>query len=108
MPRKEPRLPDDFAFDFVAEWQPLAPVNALRILPDGWTLHGTVTKNGSTYALAWGHGMTAACDGGGHLVALTAIERSRIGLAVEFRQQLGWDSVPKAPRAAGGFPFVRV
>ena len=87
MPRKEPRIPADFAFDFLADWHPLASADVLPILPPGWTLHGTVTKVGSTYALAWGHGMTAACDARGRLVTLTAIERSRTGLAVEFRQQ---------------------
>jgi hypothetical protein len=107
MPRKEPQPPDDFAFDFVADWRPLVPAEVLDVLPDAWTLHGTVTKNGSTHALAWGHGMTAACDARGRLVTLTAIERSRISLAVEFRQQSGWESVPKSPPPADGFPFVR-
>jgi hypothetical protein len=107
MPRKEPRTPDDFTFDFLADWHSLAPADVLRMLPDGWTLRGTITKNGSTYPLAWGHGMTAACDTRGRLVTLTAIERSRIGLAVEFRQQAGWESVPKAPPPADGFPFVK-
>jgi hypothetical protein len=60
MPRKEPQPPDDFAFDFVADWRPLVPAEVLDVLPDAWTLHGTVTKNGSTHALAWGYGMTAA------------------------------------------------
>jgi hypothetical protein len=107
MPRKEPRTPVDFAFDFLADWHPLAPADVLRVLPAGWTLHGTITKNGSTYALAWRHGMTAACDGRGRLVSLTAGERSRISLAVEFRQQPGWERVPKAPPPASGYPFVR-
>lgn len=107
MPRKEPRTPSDFAFDLLADWRPLVPTDVARKLPEGWTMHGTVTKNGSTYALAWRHGMTAVCDGHGLLVALTAIERSRIGLAVEFRQQSGWDKVPESPPAIGGFPFAR-
>lgn len=107
MPRKEPRIPDDFAFDFVADWRPLVSADVLRTLPEGWTLHGVVRKNGSTYALAWGRGVTAACDRLGRLTTLTAIERSRIGLAVEFQQQPGWESAPKPPPAEGGFPFVR-
>ncbi len=108
MPRKEPRAPADFAFDFLADWRPLVSAEVLRALPDGWTLHGTVTKGGSTGALAWGHGMTATCDERGALVTLTATERSRIGLAVELRQQPGWESVPKTPLPASGYPFVRV
>ena len=107
MPRKEPCMPDDFAFDFVADWHTLAPADVLRVLPDGWTLHGTVTKSGAAYALAWGHGMTATCDGRGALVSLTAVERSRIALAVEFRQQPGWESVPRVPPPVSGYPFVR-
>jgi hypothetical protein len=108
MPRKEPRTPDDFAFDFLADWRSLVPADVLRSLPDGWTLHGTITKNGSTYALAWRHGVTAARDGRGRLVSLTAGERSRISLAVEFRQQAGWESVPRMPPPVSGYPFVRV
>ena len=107
MPRKEPRTPDDFAFDFVADWRSLAPPDVLRMLPRGWTLHGTVTKNGSTRALAWGWGMTAECSAGGRLVALTAMERSRISLAVEFRQQPGWEGVPRTPPPANGYPLGR-
>ena len=107
MPRKEPRIPDDFAFDFVADWRSLVPADAVLMLPEGWTLHGNVTKNGATTALAWGHGMTAACDGSGRLAALTAIERSRIGLAIEFRQQPGWEDVPKTRPPVSGYPFVR-
>lgn len=108
MPRKEPRAPADFAFDFVADWRARAPADVLRMLPPGWTLHGTVTRNGSTNALAWGHGMTATCDASGVLVTLTAIERSRIDLAVEFRQQAGWQDVPRTPPPASGYPFARV
>ena len=107
MPRKEPRTPADFAFDFQAEWRPLVPADVPCALPDGWTLHETVTKGGSTYALAWGRGMTAAYDGHGALIALTAIERSRIGLAVEFLQQPGWEGVPKTPPPVSGYPFLR-
>ena len=107
MPRKEPCTPADFAFDFLADWRSLVPADVLRALADGWTLHGTVTKNGSTYALAWGYGMTAACDGRGVLVTLATMERSRIGLAVEFRQQPGWEGVPKTPPPRSGYPFVR-
>ncbi|MEO7050827.1 MAG: hypothetical protein ABI128_04105 [Rhodanobacter sp.] len=106
MPRKEPRTPADFAFDFLADWRPLVQVDVLRPLPDGWSLHGSVTKNGSTYALAWGFGMTAGCNAHGRLVTLTAMERSRISLAVEFRQQPGWEGVPKTPRPVSGYPFV--
>ncbi|MEO9228134.1 MAG: hypothetical protein ABI216_04135 [Devosia sp.] len=107
MPRKEPRTPADFAFDFQAEWRPLVPADVPRALPDGWTLHGTVTKGGSTYALAWGHGMIAVCNGRGALVTLTAMERSRIGLAVEFRQQPGWEDLPKTSASVNGYPFGR-
>ena len=107
MPRKEPRTPADFAFDFLADWRPLVPDEVMRALPHGWTLHGTVTKNGSTYALAWGHGMTGACNDHGKLATLGTIERSRIGLAVEFHQQPGWEDVPKPPLPASGYPFVR-
>ena len=99
-PRQEPRIPDDFAFNFVADWPPLLNAHALPMLADGWTLRGTVTKNRSTHP--WGHGMIAACGVGGRLVALTATaERSRIGFAVEFRQQRGWESMPK-PRTPAG------
>lgn len=107
MPRKEPLTPADFAFDFLADWRPLVPAHVVGTLPWGWALYGTVTKNGSTYALAWGRGMTAACDRHGRLAMLTAIERSRIDLAVEFQQQAGWEGVPKLPPAGNGFPFVR-
>lgn len=107
MPSKEPRIPADFAFDFLADWRPLGTADVPRTLPDGWTLHGTVTKSGTTYALAWGRGMTAACDGHGRLTMLSASERSRINLAVEFREQSGWDSVPPLPPSDGGFPFLR-
>ena len=51
--------------------------------------------------------MTAACNGRGALVTLTATERSRIGVAVEFRQQPGWEGVPKTPPPVCGYPFVR-
>ena len=107
MPRKEPRTPADFAFDFLADWRALVPADVSRSLPRGWTLRGTITKGGSTYALAWGHGMNAACNVHGALVTLSAMERSRIGLAVEFRQQPGWENVPKTPPPVSGYPFVR-
>ncbi len=107
MPRKEPCTPDDFAFDLLADWRAFAPDAAASTLAVGWALHGTVTKGGRTYALAWGHGITAECDRSGRLVTLTAMERSRISLAVEFRQQPGWQDVPKRPPPADGYPFVR-
>ena len=107
MPRKEPRTPADFAFDFLADWRPLVRIDVLRTLPDGWTLHGTVTKNGATQSLVWGRGMTASCDAHGKLTTLTAGERSRISLAVEFQQRPGWESVPASPPHDGGFPFLR-
>jgi hypothetical protein len=107
MPRKEPRTPADFVFNFLADWRSVVLADVLDALPNGWTLHGTVTKNGSTYALAWGPGMNAMFDGRGALVTLSAMERSRIGLAVEFRQQPGWELAPKTPPPVSGYPFVR-
>lgn len=77
------------------------------MLRDQWTMHGAVTKNGKIYALAWRGGMTGACDSHGRVATLTAIERSRISLAVEFHEQPGWESVPKPPLPASGFPFAQ-
>lgn len=103
MPRKEPRTPADFDFDFLADWRPL--VTHDPVLPPGWTLHGTVTKNGTTCALAWGHGMTGAYNAQGQLVRLTALERSRISLAVQFQQQEGWETVPRCEPLRGSFRY---
>ena len=50
--------------------------------------------------------MTAAFNRHGRLVALPGVERTRISMAVEFRQQPGWERAPKPP-ADGGYPFVR-
>lgn len=80
--------------------------NVVVSLPPGWSLHGTVTRNGATQALAWGHGMTGVCNAHGQLVTLTAIERSQINLAVEFHQQSGWESVPRSLPLRGSFRGV--
>lgn len=95
MPRRESPPPKDFAFDFTADWRGFA-----AILPDsqsaqGWTLHGTVTKHGNTYGLAYKDGMYAVCTLQGSIFSLSTIERSRISIAVEFKQVAGLENAPK-------------
>lgn len=93
MPRHEPKPAPDLAFDFLADWRPFARQ------PDGvdrdWVLHGTIRKRGVTYGLAWRRGMIATCNTSGMIAGLTTLERCAISLAVEFKEQPGWETVPK-------------
>jgi hypothetical protein len=61
MPRRESPPPKDFAFDFTADWGTCAAIMPGSESAWGWTLHGTVTKHGNTYGLAYKDGMYAAC-----------------------------------------------
>jgi hypothetical protein len=54
-----------------------------------------VTKHGKTYGLAYKDGMYAACTLQGLILSLSAIERSRISIAVEFKQVAGLENAPK-------------
>jgi hypothetical protein len=98
MPRREPPPAKDFAFDFTADWVPyaaIAPGSAAA--KEGWTLHGTLRKDGKTYGLAHSKGMYAGCDLRGGIRSLTALEQSAIARAVEFRQVPGLENAPKKP-----------
>jgi len=103
MPRRQPRPPKDFAFDFIADWRPYAAILPGSPSADGWQLCGTVTKDGRTYGLATYAGRFAACTPHGLIFELTALENSRVALAVEFRRQPGWESVPKNTTDYYGF-----
>jgi hypothetical protein len=97
MPRRELPPPKDFAFDFTADWSPYAAIVPGSEAARGWTLHGTLTRDGKTYGLAHNGGMYAACDLRGSIWNLTAIERSRISTAVVFKQVPGLENAPKKP-----------
>jgi len=103
MPRRERKPAPDFAFDFLADWQDVVKVDNPPAVAEGWMLHGTVRVLGRVYALAWRRGAVDACNQFGRIGGLTAIERSRIGLAVEFKTAPGWDMVPKGPLPPGPF-----
>ncbi|MCP1372629.1 hypothetical protein [Dyella lutea] len=106
MPRREPKPAPDFAVDFLADWRTVVHVDNPPAVAQGWTLHGTVRKHGKTYALAWRRGMTSACNERGDLLSLTALERSHVSLAVEFKSAPGWETVPKYERPPGPFMFT--
>ena len=95
MPRRQAPPPKDFAFDFTADWSPYADIPSGSPAAEGWTLCGTVTKRGETHGLAIKGGLFAACNRNGLIFPLTAIETSRVSLAVRFKDQPGWDRVPK-------------
>jgi hypothetical protein len=82
MPRHEPPPAKDFAFDFTADWASHAALVPGSDAARGWTLHGTLTKDGKIYGLAHKDGRYAACDVRGSIWELTALERSRISNAV--------------------------
>jgi len=103
MPRRERRPPKDFAFDFTADWRPYAAIPPGSPACEGWELCGTVIRDGSTYGLAAFAGRFAACTPQGLIFELSAVERSRVALAVEFQAQPGWDTVPKCKVDYYGF-----
>lgn len=94
MPRRQASPPKDFAFDFTADWSPYASIVPGSDSAYGWTLHGTVTRHGHTYSMAYKDGMYAACTLCGSIQSLSAIERSRISIAVEFKQVPGLENAP--------------
>lgn len=106
MPRREAKPALDFAIDFLANWRSVVCVDVPPAVAQGWTLHGTARKHGKTYALAWRRGAVDACDCRGEIRALTALERSHVSLAVEFKSAPGWETVPKYERPPGPFMFT--
>lgn len=106
MPRREPKPAPDFAVDFLADWRNVVQVDAPPAVVQGWTLHGTVMKHGRTYALAWCGGMTSTYDERGNVGSLTALERSRVNNAVEFKSAPGWETVPRYERPPGPYMFT--
>jgi hypothetical protein len=96
MPRRQPPPAKDFAFDFTADWRPYAAIPPGSPASHGWTLCGTVTKRGRTSGLAYYAGRFAECTGEGLIFEFTALEQSRVSLAVTFKQQPGWETVPRS------------
>jgi hypothetical protein len=103
MARRERKSAPDFAFDLLADWREVVTVDNPPAVAEGWILHGTVRVRGVAYALAWRGGTVDACTWWGAIQALTAIERSRISLAVEFKSAPGWETVPKNAPPPGPF-----
>lgn len=106
MPRRERKPSPDFAFDFLADWREVVKVDNPPAVAEGWTLHGTVRMRGVAYALAWRRGSVDACDPWGVIRSLTALERSQVSLAVEFKRAPGWETVPKYEPPPGTFTFT--
>lgn len=98
VPRRQPRPLKDFAFDFIAGGRPYAASLPGSPSADGWQLSGTVTEDGRTYGVAICAGLFAACTPHGLIFELTTLENSCVALTIEFRQQPGWEKVPKCKR----------
>lgn len=105
MPRREPKPAPDFAVDFLADWRSVVHADNPPAIAQGWTLHGTVRKHGRIYALAWRGGMTSTCDERGNVGSLTALERSYVNNAVQFKKAPGWMGVPKFKPPPGPYMF---
>lgn len=105
MSRRERKPAPDFAFDFLADWRDVVKAEQPPAIAEGWTLHGTVRMRGVTYALAWRRGSADACDPWGVIRNLTALERSQVSLAVEFKSAPGWETVPRSPLPPGPRAF---